>query len=272
MDTAMMYDQRDQNKTHHPLISGIIKLNTAHNIIHWGLAVLSVACAILTFFWALNPAVALICLIGWISFGHAYNDGLSKESLFGFLAISLCFTAMGGWGWFLSNRDLNPAGIIYLAYVFFCILYQISWSGFVKEMQVREKSNILTKMGARLNVDWKGEKKFLPNNSRFYAYLIKGAGLFLACVICYLNFSVVRLGWTVILSVMMIFLLHKTTKPRMYERSKELFNMSLMEIMTIYLVIPLMLGLLEATVLMLIGIAYFFGVNLILWGKPYPRV
>jgi len=272
LDAAMMYDQRDPSKKHHPLISGAIKLHQAHNIIHWSLALLSIACALLTFFWALNPTVALICLIGWISFGHAYNDGLSKESLLGFLAISLCMTAMGGWGWFLSNHNLNSAGIIYLVYVFFCILYQISYSGFVKEMQVHEKSNILTKMGAHLDVDWKGEKTFVPGKAHIYACLIKGTGIIFGIMLCWLNYSVERLVITVILTVLIITMLYCTTITRKYERGKELFRMSIMEILTIYLPIPLMLGAVDATILMSIGILYFFLINLVLWGKPYPRV
>lgn len=273
MDASMMYDQRDLSKQHHPLVSGVIKLHTAHNVIHWGLALLTVFAAAVTVFWAVNVAAAMVCLMAWVSFGHAYNDGLSKESLFGFLSIGLCFTAMGGWGWFLSHRDLNPGGIIYLAYGFLTILYQTSWSGFIKEMQLRERSNVLARMGARLDVTWKGEKKFLPGKSRFYAYLVKGSGLVLAGLLCWLNYSLVRLVVLVLLGAAVIWLLYQTTRSRVYDRPRELKLMSFMEICTIFLPIPLMLGLLEAVLLMVVGVVYFWVMNRWLWGTPlFPRV
>lgn len=272
MDAAMLYDQRDPHKHHHPLISGAISLHRAHNVVHWSLSMAIVFAAILTLCWSPNIPLALIFLILWIVFGNAYNDGLSKESLFGFIAISVCMTAATGWGWFLSSRDLNPLGALYLGYVFFTILYQIAWSGFLKEMQVGEKSNILTKMGAFVDVTFKGEKKFVPNRSRFFAYFTKGSGLFFGGLLCWIKFSLVSMVIYVILVLCISFNLYKTTRTRIYNRNKELLSMSIMEILTIYLPIPIMLGLFEAAVMMAAGIIYFFGVNLMLWGKLYPKV
>jgi hypothetical protein len=278
MDAAMHYDQGDPNKQHHPLVSGIIKFQQAHNVIHWGLGFLSLAVASVTILIAQNPLIALLCLIGWTGFGHAYNDGLSKESLIGFLAISLSMTAAGAWGWFLSNEKLTVLGGLYLGYVFCIILYQISWSGFIKEMQVREHSNILSKMGAELVTTAEVYPKklitveFYPGASRFYAYLIKGVGLIFASLLCWYNYSLVRLVTLVLFGVLMVFLLHQTTKQRAYNRGKELLSMSLMEIATIYLAIPLMLNLEIAALLMLAGIVYFFLINVWLWGVLYPKV
>lgn len=268
----MLYDQQDPNKKHHPLINGTIKLARAHNIIHWGLSFLTVIMAMLTVLWSLNIGYAMICLMGWVSFGHAYNDGLSKESIFGFLAISFSMTMMGGWGWFLSHESINLTGWIFVAYVFCTILYQISWSGFVKEMQVREKSNILTRMGARLDVNWKGEKEFAPNKAWLYAWFVKGINLIFGGLLLYLNFSLVRLVIFVLLACATLFYLQKATKKRLYNRGKELLNMSLMEILTIYIPIFLLLNTVEALLLISFGLIYFFGINKILWGKPYPRV
>lgn len=271
MDTAMGYDLKDPHKTHHPLVTGAIKLNQAHNLVHWSLPVLTVACALLTFYWAANAGLALICIATWISFGHSYNDGLSKEGL-GFVANALWLSIAGAWGWFLSHRDLNPVAIVYLCYVFCVAVYQISWSGFIKEMEMKERSNVLTKMGARLEkIRW-GPKMFNPGKAWVYAYFIKAITLIFGMYLCWLNFNLVRLVMLVILGTGMSYYLAKTTKKRKYIRGEELLNMSLMEIFTIYLPIPLMLGLFESVFLMATGILYFFTINLILWGKPYPRV
>jgi len=272
MDAAMMYDQKDPSKKDHPLISGKISLTAAHNVIHWSLCGLSIWAIILSVALSPNPLPSIISIFIWFVFGYAYNSGLSKESLIGFLPISICFTAMAGWGWFLSHWDLNPGGIIYLAYAFLTILYQTSWSGFIKEMQLRERSNILVRMGAKLDETFWG-KKLLPGKSRFYAYLVKGSGLVLACLLCWLNFSLVRLVVLVLLGTVVIWLLYQTTRNRVYDRNRELKLMSLMEVATIFLPIPLMLGLLESAVLMVGGVAYFWVMNKILWGTPlFPKV
>lgn len=272
MDTAMMYDQRDPSKKHHPLISGAIKLHVAHNVIQWGLSLLTMAAGVITLLWSPNPAWALICLLAWVAFGHAYNDGLSKESIVGFMAISLACTLGAVWGWFLSHRGLNPVGVIYFCYVFLIILYQISWSGFIKEIQIRERSNILTKMGAFLDITWKGEKTFKPGKARFYAYFTKGITLFFGWLLWWLRPNLVTLVWLVILTLAISFYTYKTTRERIYIRDKEIFNMGIMEILTIYLPLPLLLDLTTAFILMVIGVIYYFTMNKILWQASFPRV
>jgi len=272
MDYAMVYDQKDPNKQHHPLMTGAIKENEAHNVIHWGLGILTVAAAGITLLLSPVSALAMFFLIVWVAFGHAYNDGLSKESLFGFLAISLCITSSSAWGWLLSHNGLSTLGLIYFGYVFFTILYQISWSGFVKEMKVREKSNIIAKMGAHLDVGFKGQKQFIPGRARFYAWFVKGVNIMFGALLLWLQFTLVRLVIFVILLVPIAFYLCKTTKQRPYDRGKELMQMSMMEILTIFLPIPLLLEPIEAGILMLVGVVYFFAINKILWGTPYPRV
>lgn len=278
MDTAMGYDRKDPSKQHHPLISGAIKLHEAHSVIHWGLAILTTWATLLTLWISPNPRMAMAALILWVAFGHAYNDGLSKESLFGFMPISVCCTASSAWGWFLSHETLGEVGSTYLAYVFFTILFQISWSGFIKEMQIRERSNILTRMGALLDVTWKGEKVFKPGGSLFYGVFVKGFNLFLGGLLLWISIGltlvnvVLRCVFYVFFAGLALFYLYKLTKPRIYKRGKELLNMSLEEIATIFLPIPIMLGLSESAALMAIGVLYFFTINLVLWGKPYPKV
>ena len=273
MDYAMVYDQKDPNKQHHPLMTGAIKENEAHNVIHWGLGILTVAAAGITLLLSPVSALAMFFLIVWVAFGHAYNDGLSKESLFGFLAISLCITSSSVWGWLLSHNGLSTLGLIYFGYVFFTILYQISWSGFVKEMKVREKSNIIAKMGAHLDVDHRGDKRFIPGRARFYALFVKGINVTFGAVLLWFQFTVVRLAIFSLIVLLMMWLLYKTTKPRKYMRETELGLMSAMEILTIFAPVTLLLPWFEASILMLCSIVYFFAMNKILWGTiTHPRV
>jgi len=267
MDTAMGYDLKDPSKKHHPLVSGRLSLHSAHNVIHWGLSILILIASIMTLLWSPNPTLALFSLMLWVSFGHAYNDGLSKESLFSFVPISLCMVGAGLWGWFLSHSTLNLMGWLLIGYYFFTILFQISYSGHLKEIQQKERSNILIKMGAEVR-----DGVFYPGYARIYAWVIKAINLFFGYLLLGLRQGLVRLVFVVILSSLALFILDKLTKPRPYNRGQDLFNMSCMEIVTIYLPIPLVLPWLESIVLMLFGVAYFIALNFWLWGKPYPRV
>jgi hypothetical protein len=285
MDFAMKYDQKDINKRHHPLLSGAISAHSAHNLIHWGLVILTILAGLATLRLASSPALALLFLLGWVAFGHAYNDGLSKESPVGFLAISLCMTCAGVWAWLLSHNGFSLLGYVYFGYVFFTILYQISWSGFVKEMQVNEKSNILSRMGAHLGIKAvqisfrygalptsDSGRIFYPERSRYYALFVKSLNLLFGAMLLWLEFSLVRLVIFGILATLIAFYLSKAIKTRVYVRQKELMQMSLMEIFTIFLPIPLLLNPLVAGLLMIASIIYFFGINKILWGVPYPKV
>jgi len=272
MDTAMGYDLRDPSKKHHPLVAHRIKLSKAHNVIHWSLGILAILGAIISIYYSPAPLMALFCLLMFYAWGHAYNDGLDKESLLSFVPISLCFTFLGAWGWFLGNRDLSLLGITLIAYYFFTILFQIAWSGHLKELQIRERSNLLIKLGAKLDVNWKGEKIFIPGNARYFGWSVKIINLIIGFFLMIQKFTLVRLVISVILGSLVIYQLNQLTKKRIYNRGKELFNMSIMEILTIYFPLPIVLDYVTAIILMIFGVVYFFGINKILWKVPYPKV
>lgn len=274
-DFTQGYDKSDPGKSHHPLETGRISVHAAMNVIVWGKNVLMVIGCLLTFLWSPAPSWSIFGLFMWYAWGTAYNLGLSKESLFGFLPISICFTSMGGWAWLLSHGTLGELGWLYLAFVFFTILFQISWSGHLKEMAQEERSNILVKMGARLETHFIAKeirKHFFPGRARWYGLAVKAVNVALAWVILYKNYRIFSLHTTTLFSVIAMVFLRRLTVPRMYERARELKNMSLMEISTIYMPLPLFLNPPAAVVLMLIGIVYFFLVNKLLWAVPYPKV
>lgn len=268
MDTVMGYDRDDPGKRHHPLILGVISLPLAHNVIHWGLIVLTAVGVLLTYWISPNPLPAMAALVMWVALGHGYNEGLSKESLFGFISISLCFTSMAAWAWFLGHSELTPISQIYLVYVFLVILFQISWSGHLKEMGQSERSNILIKMGARLR-----DGRFEPGLSDWYGVAVKIAGIYVLFEMLRSAFTIDRLAWLASLVVLMMFFLLLLTRTRPYIRSSELRNMSVMEILSIFAPLPLMLPWGYAIVLMAAGVVYFMLMNLWLWGTPtHPKV
>lgn len=265
-DFTQGYDKADPSKTHHPLEVGKINVHAAMNVIVWGKNILMVTGCIFTLFWSPAPLWSMLGLFMWYAWGTAYNLGLSKESLFGFLPISICFTAMGAWAWFLSHAELGRLGLLYLTFIFFTILFQISWSGHLKEMDVKERSNILLKMGAKLE-----EGKFIPGKARWYGLGVKLINL----AIGFYLFSyqdLPRTIWFIAIGGTAVAFAFLLTRCRIYNRKKELLRMSIEEILTIYLPIPLLLGWISASMLMVMGVLYFFLVNKLLWAVPYPKV
>jgi 4-hydroxybenzoate polyprenyltransferase len=269
LDTAMGYDVKDPSKQHHPLVSGRISLHVAHQVIHFGIMALAVAGIVLTLLVSPNPSMALACFSIYIVGGYAYNAGLDKESIFGFIPISVCFAALSGWAWFLTHETLTEVGKAIIGYVLLVILFQISYSGHLKEITVGERGNLLRKLGAKVE-----NNRFDPGKGGLYGVAVKFASLYVAfCLMTYLyEIPIGVFAWFVVISALIIIWLRKLTKPRVYNRNKDLVNMSIMEVLSIYLIIPLVLGWATSAILMLFGIIYFFMMNVVLWGKPYPKV
>jgi len=265
----MGYDLKDPSKRHHPLVAGRLSMTSAHNVIHWGLSWGAVLAILISLTFSPNPTLALVSIFLWFVFGYAYNAGLSKECLLSFLPISICFTAMGAWGWSLSHNSLDRLGWLLLAYFFMTILFQISWSGHLKELELKERSNILVKMGAKVE-----NGKFTPGYSMVYGGVIKFVNVpVLGAFMLLEKFDITRLIWLSVLVLLVAHYLFKLIKPRLYVREKELRNMSVQEILTIYAPIPLVLPWLEAIILMLFGVIYFLVANRLLWGvASHPRV
>ena len=267
LDFTQGYDKVDPSKSHHPLSTGAIGVPDAMKFVHWGKALLALIACLMIFLWSPNPAMAIFCLFNWYAWGTAYNLGLSKVSLLGFLPICLCFSFMGGFGWFLSHETLTPTGWWYLAYTFTVILFQISWSGHLKEMGQAERSNLLIKMGASLR-----DGLFEPGWAFLYGFAVKGASLYALAMIMGPILSGPAVIWFIFILVGMGTMTALLCMPRPYDRATELKRMSMMEILSIYAPIPLMVPWGQALTLMATGVAYFYLMNRALWGVSYPKV
>jgi hypothetical protein len=102
---------------------------------------------------------------------------------------------------------------------------------------------------------------------------VKLAGIYVLFEMLRSAFTIDRLAWLVSLVVLMMFFLLLLTRTRPYIRSSELTNMSVMEILSIFAPLPLMLPWGYAIVLMAAGVVYFMLMNLWLWGTPtHPKV
>lgn len=260
-------DLKDPSKAHHPLITEEISITKTHNLIHWGLIIIFITGIFITIAISPSPLSGVIFLFLFSVFGQAYNDGLSKKSILAFIPIAACFTSLSAWAWFLSHPNLNITGWVLLAYFFTVILFQISYSGCLKELGIKEQSNILIKFGARI------EDGILKGGfSTYYGMLLKAINLVLGAYLLWLNYSAVKLMWFVFVGGLALYLTYKLVSTSKWNRDKTMAQISLQEIAVIYLPIPILLGPLVSIALMLFGIVYFFGMNKWLWAKNYPAV
>lgn len=142
------YDREDPNKQHHPLVKGVIPIDSAHKVIHYGLALTSIVFIVLTIIISPKPVYTLSFLLAYIVFGHAYNDGLDKNTSHSWISITLCFTALAGYGWFLGTGRIDLEFYLILVWAFLTIFYQIAWEGNLKDVfNPAEKLNLLRNLG-----------------------------------------------------------------------------------------------------------------------------
>jgi len=257
----------DPSKSHHPLIQGVISLHEAKIVIFWGLGLLASGFLLFTVWSAVSRFEAIASLFLYWAWGVLYNEGLSKESPLGFLSISLSFTAMGSWAWFLSHDKLGALGALYVVFIFFTILFQISYSGHLKELGVEERSNILVKMGAKIE-----DGKFKPGLAGLYGIVVKTLNLLIAGMMLAVYTSLSGGIASIFLMALASIFLLMLVESRIYNRKRELMVMSGMEIVTIFIAVFVLLPPIEAIVLAALGIAYFFIVNKLIWAVPYPAV
>ena len=254
------WDLKDPNKSHHPLTAGRIRLEDAVNVVGGILGLLLVIG--LLFAWGNWLATFWFCMfaIG----GFLYNNWLSKTTIWGWVPITLCFTSLSVYAMALRG-DVNW---VYALYIMFTILFQISWSGYLKEIEVEEQANMLRRLGARVEDGWFRA----PVGAKLWGIGIKLGNVVTGCYLISLLPFWMQVVPAVLLGLViaMLFLL---VEDRRWDRSRELRNMSLMEIFTIYAGMFMVMPIQEAAVLALFGIAWFTLMNRLLWStRLIPRV
>ena len=175
MDFTQGYDKKDPAKKHHPLLTGALGVTESVNMIYWGLALLMTAAIVLTFYVSPAPALAMAMLTMWMAWGWGYNCGLSKESILGGASITLSFTGMAAWGWYLSHGDLGRLGLISVGYVFMQGVYMNGWTNQMKDFKQLERSHLPHLLGARVHPDG----YFRPHGSWWFPVGSKALNLYL---------------------------------------------------------------------------------------------
>jgi hypothetical protein len=274
------HDVRDPHKRHHPLVSGAISARTAHQAIHTMLVVAGALWVLVALYMSPAPHLALSFLLLHTLLGHAYNDGLDKHTIHSWAPISLCYTALAAFGWFLASPD--PSTVLYplLAVSFSSIFYQIAFEGNLKDVCIEE--NMLTAVAKEvkcIKYPSGGTAIVFRGPKNVFASLRAFVDTALLSIITGFRGSDMALAAVLLLTVLQtsLIILLSSGLEEGVDRNKMLEYFGLIEAVQFFRVFATTIADLAslATYLLLVGTgaSYFYLMNRWLWGSRWgPRV
>lgn len=269
------HDLKDPSKQHHPLVSGKIKLETAHRVIHTGLALTALILIIIVFIFSRNPVLPLLSLMLYLVFGHAYNDGLDHSIKHSWIPISLCFTFLSGVGWLMVS-EINTAFILLLLWAFFTVFYQIAFEGNLKDLwNQSEIHNPLRKYAEYIyNPPYPPYLSKIDTKISLFFFLIRYAVNTSILILLSVELKVVSIVVGIMLAVFTVIELDALTTlhfKKHVSRDELLKNMGIAEAFEFFRLISL-LGLIAIPII-IYGLTWFILMNKLLWGTRFgPRV
>jgi 4-hydroxybenzoate polyprenyltransferase len=271
------HDVKDPGKAHHPLQSGRISLGEAHIVIHSMLALTALICIAVTFLLSPRPDIALAFLALYMVFGHAYNDGLGKQTRHSWLPISLCFTSLAGWGWFLATDTFDVNLALLLLVAFTTIAYQIGYEGNLKDV-CSDKVNLLHSLAKKMECRWESGKLMIRYEGHSFWWLryIDIIVLWLLCLSLGAYIGQVVLTLASIAQAWLISKMNRSVSIGI-EREKLLGYFGKVEVLQFLKMMSPMLystgNILVFLFYIPLGLVYFTLMNRLLWGTVWaPRV
>jgi 4-hydroxybenzoate polyprenyltransferase len=272
MDTLMGWDIMDQNKLHHPLVANFIKKETALKVISIGIFFSTLIAIFLVGYSDGNRFYAMAFLSLFLIGGMIYNSGISKISIWDVVPISICFTSLSLFSYFLVAKEFNELIILIALYIILLQWFEIGVEGEIKEIELKNEINLLTKLGTKFDGN-----SFDMGKSIIYPWGLKLAGLTVGGYIVYkYTYEITTIVLFALFAFLAIYFCYQLTKKRIWSRKKALRDMALEEIVTIFLLpvilIPI-IGVSEVMIILAFAIMYFIGMNSLLWKTRFaPRV
>jgi len=267
-DFLLGYDKVDPNKKHHPLVSGKIKPEQAIKVINVMLFLSSLFCVILALHGA-NPTLALTFSFLAYTSGYWYNSGFSKVSLLKPIPITIAFTSIGLYAYFLSAKELTTLAILCVLYVALTMLFQIGIEGELKDYKDTKEVNILHKISKDTFVTLGVILKIV--NLLVGMYI---ASLVWANLPAISRIAIAIISFLTIVASLFIMRYLFNYGLIIYETCRKcrkyvLRYCALMEILTIYYLLIVLIpkiGLVNVLFMTILGIVYFMAMNKINWG------
>ena len=274
------HDVKDLHKQHHPLVKGDISIRVAHQVIHTMGALIAFILIALTLHLSPSPSTALAFLLIYAVLGHAYNDGLDKNTIHSWVPISLCFTALAGYGWFLATERIDTILYLILAVTFTSTFYQIAFEGNLKDICV--ENTLLNKLAKEVECMYSNNMTRIRYVGVDFWWLRAIVDTLIILAIIYLrgmyDFSIILLILTTGVQASTIVRLSQHVRSRdgidrnyMLELFGRIEALQFFRILTT-IVVDISTFILYIT-LVVAGICYFVVMNKVLWGSKWgPRV
>ncbi len=270
-DVLTGYDTEDEYKKHFPVCDGSVDPFDALKITHIGIFIMVFFAMLLSYFGTGNAFLAMSFFAIFLMSGFWYNEWTSKIATWDFVPISICFTSLSVFVYFLVSDEINLLMILSAIYIFLVEWYEIGIAGEIKEAEMTKEVSLLRNMGmACKKHDVSGEIIFDMHNAVYYPFFLKIISLLvILAIIGFYTFTWGTLAIFLILGTLMLVVNNKLTDRQLRNRNKSLRHMACGEILAIFL-LPLILypvvGLLEVLFLLFFSLSYFLVMNKINWG------
>ena len=169
----------------------------------------------------------------------------------------------------------NPTPLIgmVVSYIYIQISFQITVSGEMKEIRVSSEKSILRALGVKVWEDSCGDKHLVTSKA-FIGYAVSLKMIHLAFPILISNFNPVVIALAL---VILLLPTRKLLKAGRWNRDSKLKSMSIVEILSYYLLVIALyptLGITEIVVMIIAPTIWFMLLNRIMWGNTYitPKV
>lgn len=273
IDVLTGYDTKDKFKDHFPLCAEKFNPLTALKISHVGLFITTLFAILLAFFGSGNSFLAISFYSIFLMCGFWYNEWTSKIALWDFIPISLCFTSLSVYAFFLASNRFTALVILSSIYIFLVEWYEIGIAGEIKECEMKEEISLLRYLG--MTYDEK-TNIFDMNKVALYPFAIKIISILLILVILSYSCTYSTIFITIAFGSLILVFNFRLTQRQYRDRNKALRDMAIGEILAIFL-LPLVLypliGLSEVIVLLVFSLAYFVLMNQINWKSWFrPQV
>jgi hypothetical protein len=219
-----------------------------------------------------NRVAALSFLVIFVIAGHAYNDGLDRSTIWGFVPYTLSYSSLCTAFYFLGTTAITPYFDLAIIYIVLVELFESGWEIPLKDITVDKERNLLRTLGVKVE-----KSKFkCTMKGRLFAYGTK-LGSYIILYILFLT-GLITIALNVIgISILSLLMLNVVFAVLLVERTdydhQRDLNFSLVVDISSLLLLPLvfieLIGPAAVSSMIIYAIAWFIIFNYYLWKSIY---
>jgi hypothetical protein len=240
-------------------------LNTVHNVIHW-LTIVAVLLGVsIVWYSAGNQLYAMIYLLLYVVFGHAFNDGLDKSTSLSFIPYTLSLTSLCAFSYYIGATASTNLFFLALAYMILSLVFISGWEFYLKDICLDKEKNFLRNLGVKVD---KGKFKS-SISGRLFGYILKVASVAVLFLTGWISIQATVSGVTtlIILVLMLVFAI-LMIENRDYNYDRDMIFIAVSDLATMFLlpvVLVSVIGSVEVMSLISYAIIWYIVFNEVTW-------